>query len=163
MPGRAAEIAVAIAGAVLYGGGSMAEAREVMDQVLEERDPEAAAKFLASDVVAVTPDVGQIEGRERFVDHWRQLMDAFPDIQYESRHKYESGNTAIDLGRYVGTNTGPLPLPSGESIPATGKIVKLRSCAIATVEGGLITHYEIYFDQMEMLGQLGLLPDQPDQ
>ena len=33
MPGRAAEIAVAIAGAVPYGGGSMAEAREVMDQV----------------------------------------------------------------------------------------------------------------------------------
>jgi ketosteroid isomerase-like protein len=174
MPGRAAEIAVAIAGAVTYGGGSMTEAREVMDQLLdrdnwlttvglEDRDLEAAAKLLASDVVAVTPGVGQIEGRERLVDHTRQFMDAFPDLQYESRHKYESGNAAIDLGRYVGTNTGPLPLPSGESIPATGKIVKLRSCAIATVEGGLITHYEIYFDQMEMLGQLGLLPDQPDQ
>ena len=174
MPGRAAEIAVAIAGAVTYGGGSMTEAREVMDQLLdrdnwlttvglEDRDLEAAAKLLASDVVAVTPGVGQIEGRERLVDHTRQFMDAFPDLQYESRHKYESGNAAIDVGRYVGTNTGPLRLPSGESIPATGKIVKLRICAIATVEGGLITHYEIYFDQMEMLGQLGLLPDQPDQ
>ena len=152
----------------------MTEAREVMDQLLdrdnwlttvglEDRDLEAAAKLLASDVVAVTPGVGQIEGRERLVDHTRQFMDAFPDIQYESRHKYESGNAAIDLGRYVGTNTGPLRLPSGESIPATGKIVKLRICAIATVEGGLITHYEFYFDQMEMLGQLGLLPDQPDQ
>ena len=68
----------------------MAEARDVMDQltkvVLEARDLEGAAKFLASDVVAVTPGVGQIEGREQLVDYMRQFFDAFPDVQYQSLH-----------------------------------------------------------------------------
>lgn len=140
----------------------MAEAREVMDQltkvVLEARDLEGVAKFLASDVVAVTPGVGQIEGREQLVDYIRQGWDAFPDGQYQSLHKYESGNTAIDVGRYVGTNTGPLTMPTGESIPATGKTADWRTCALATVEDGLITQYEFYFDQLDLMQKLGLVP-----
>ena len=140
----------------------MAEAREVMDQVtkvvLEARDLEGAAKFLASDVVAVLPGVGQIEGREQLVDYIRQGWDAFPDGQYQSLHKYESGNTAIDVGRYVGTNTGPLTMPTGESIPATGKTADWRACALATVEDGLITQYEFYFDQLDLMQKLGLVP-----
>jgi hypothetical protein len=35
----------------------------------------------------------------------------------------------------------------------------VRSCDIARVEGGLITTHHFYFDQMEFLGQLGLLPE----
>ena len=78
----------------------MAEAREVMDQITTVGlELEAAAEFLASDVVAVTPDVGQIEGRERCVDHWRQFLDAFPDRQFESRHKdHPAGNMHAYIG-----------------------------------------------------------------
>jgi len=144
----------------------MAEARDVMDQLtkvgLEARDLDGAAQLLATDVVAVTPDLGQLQGREQLTDYMRVFFDAFPDVEYQSMHKYESGNAAIDVGYYIGTNTGPVALPSGDSIPATGKTLKLRTCEIATVEGGLITHYEFYFDQMEMLGQLGLLPDEAE-
>ena len=68
---------------------------------------------------------------------------------------------AIDEGFLAGTNTGPPPLPSGESLPPTGKSIRVRSCDIAHVEGGLITTHHFYFDQMEFLGQLGLLPESP--
>jgi hypothetical protein len=37
----------------------------------------------------------------------------------------------------------------------------VRGCDVATVEGGLITSHRIYFDQMEFLGQLGLVPEMP--
>jgi hypothetical protein len=37
----------------------------------------------------------------------------------------------------------------------------MRSCDVAEVEGGLITSHRFYFDQMDFLGQLGLLPDMP--
>jgi len=30
---------------------------------------------------------------------------------------------------------------------------------VATVEDGAVTSHRFYFDQMEFLGQLGLLPD----
>jgi hypothetical protein len=43
--------------------------------------------------------------------------------------------------------------------PPTGKQIRMRSCDIAHVERGLITTHHFYFDQMEFLGQLGLLPE----
>ena len=141
----------------------MAEARDLMDQLtkvaLEARDLDGAARFFADDVIAMTPDLGQIQGRERLTTYMRQFLEAFPDVGYESVHAFESGNAAIDIGYYIGTNTGPLVLPSGESVPATGRTLRLRSCEVGIVEAGLITQYEFYFDQLEMIGQLGLLPD----
>jgi ketosteroid isomerase-like protein len=57
--------------------------------------------------------------------------------------------------------TAPLPTPTGEAIPATGKPVRVRACDIVTVQNGVITSLRFYFDQMEVLGQLGLLPETP--
>jgi ketosteroid isomerase-like protein len=57
----------------------------------------------------------------------------------------------------VGTNTGPLRMPSGEAHQPTGKQVRIRSCDIAKVEGGEITSHHFYFDQVEFLAQLGLM------
>jgi predicted ester cyclase len=88
-------------------------------------------------------------------------VDAFPDNSYESAYKHESGDTAIDEGYFVGTNTAPLSLPTGESAPATGKAVRVRICDIATVQNGVITNHRFYFDQVDLLGQLGLLPETP--
>ncbi|MEV5740479.1 hypothetical protein AB0L30_10545 [Microbispora rosea] len=34
----------------------------------------------------------------------------------------------------------------------------LRSCEIVTVQMGLVVSYQVYFDQLELLAQLGLYP-----
>ena len=143
---------------------TMGEAREVMNRItaaLDAQDLEAAAECYATDAVAETPDQGQIRGREAIAEYLRQLTDAFPDVRYEPQHGHESGNVAIDEGYVVGTHTAPLSLPSGESVPATGKGIRVRSCDIISVEDGLVTSHRFYFDQMEFLGQLGLLPEMP--
>lgn len=141
----------------------MGQAREVMDRLTEALtstpDLKAIAELYAADAVAVTPDGGEIHGRDNIVDYWRQMTDAVTDASYESVYAVEVGDTAIDEGFYSGTNTGPLPLPSGETLPATGKSVRIRGCDIATVEDGRIVSYRLYFDQMDFLGQLGLLPE----
>jgi ketosteroid isomerase-like protein len=143
---------------------TMGEARKVMNRItaaLDAQDFEAAAECYATDAVAETPDQGQIRGREAIAEYFRQLTDAFPDVRYEPQHGHESANVAIDEGYVVGTHTGPLPLPSGESVPATRKQIRVRSCDIISVEDGLVTSHRFYFDQMEFLGQLGLLPEMP--
>jgi steroid delta-isomerase-like uncharacterized protein len=141
----------------------MGEAREVMDRLtaaaFEARDFSAAAECYADGAVAVTPDQGEITGREAIADYLRELADPFPDLRYEYEAKHESGSVAIDEWYTTGTNSAPLPMPTGETIPATGKQIRVRGCDIATVEGGRITSHRIYFDQMEFLRQLGLLPD----
>ncbi|HKO83567.1 MAG TPA: ester cyclase [Actinomycetota bacterium] len=85
----------------------------------------------------------------------------FPDNSCEPAYKHESGDTAIDEGYFVGTNTAPLSLPTGESAPATGKAVRVRICDIATVQNGVITNHRFYFDQVDLFCQLGLLPETP--
>jgi ketosteroid isomerase-like protein len=142
----------------------MGEARQVMDAVTEavfQKDLEAAANLYAPDAVMATPDQGELRGPEQIIGYLKQFNDAFPDNRYEPAYAHESGDTAIDEGYFVGTNTAPLPLPTGEELPATGKQVRVRACDIATVQNGVITSHRFYFDQMDFLGQLGLLPETP--
>jgi ketosteroid isomerase-like protein len=108
----------------------MGEAREVMDRLtaaaFESKDFKAAAECYADGAVAVTPDQGEITGREAIAEYLRELADPFPDLRYEYEAKHESGNVAVDEWYTTGTNSAPLPMPTGETIPATGKQIRLR-------------------------------------
>ena len=134
---------------------------DAMTDATLQKNLEAVANLYAADAVVVTPDQGELGGREQIVQYLKEINDAFPDNSYEPAYKHESGDTAIDEGYFVGTNTAPLSLPTGESVPATGKAVRLRVCDIATVQNGVIINHRLYFDQMDLLGQLGLLPEGP--
>lgn len=130
-----------------------------MDRVTESLfsgGPEQARQCYADGAIAVTPDAGELRGPDAITGWMRQFTEALPDARWESLHKHEAGDTAIDEGYVVGTNTGPLSTPTGETLPATGKGVRVRGCDIATVENGRITSHRFYYDQMEFLGQLGL-------
>jgi ketosteroid isomerase-like protein len=141
----------------------MGEAREAADRmtaaVTTARDLKALAACYSEDAVAVTPDQGELRGRDAITDYFRQFLDSFTDTKFESTAKYESGNTAIDEGYFIGTNTGPLQGPGGESTPPTGKQIRVRECDVVVAADRLIREHRFYFDQMEFLGQLGLLPE----
>ena len=139
----------------------MGEAREVLDRMTAatmSNDTAALAACYAEGAVATAPGEDEIAGPEAISKFLSQMGQAFPDSAYEYLDKHEAGNVAIDEGYFTGTNTGPLVLPSGESAPPTGRELRLRVCDVARVEGGLIRSHHFYWDQMEFLGQLGLLP-----
>lgn len=140
----------------------MGEAREVMDRLtdaLNSHDTEAGVALYADDAT-ITDPFGTTTGTDQIREYWQTFFDAFPDMSGESTRKYESSSTAIDEWSMSGTHTGPLRTPDGQEIPATGKRVTMRGSDFAQVEGGLIVQHRVYFDQMEMLGQLGLLPEE---
>ncbi len=140
----------------------MGEAREVMDRItaaMVANDVEAMRALYAPDAVAATPDEGRLQGADAIADWLAKFAEAFPDADFELTNGFEAGDTAIDEGYLTGTNSGPLPLPDGQTMPATGKRVRIRSCDLATVRGGLVTDHRFYYDQMELLGQLGLAPE----
>ncbi|MFH5823573.1 ester cyclase [Georgenia sp. AZ-5] len=139
----------------------MGQAREVMDRMTQaalREDEDAVAACYAEDAVLVTPDQGEVRGRRAIAEYLRSLAGPLSDADYEYLAKHEAGDVAIDEGYITGTHTGPLPLPGGETAEPTGRSVRVRECDVATVEGGVITTHRMYFDQLEMLGQLGLLP-----
>ena len=122
------------------------------------RDLAKLAGLYRPDVVLVNPDAGELKGREQAIERDRVFMEAFPNAEMEIAASYESGDTAILEWVFVGTNTGPLPLPSGETFPATGKGVSVRGADVARVQDGALLSVHSYYDQVELMTQLGLMP-----
>ena len=122
------------------------------------RDLAKLAGFYRPDVVLVNPDAGELKGREQAIERDRVFMEAFPNAEMEIAASYESGDTAVLEWVFVGTNTGPLPLPSGETFPATGKGVSVRGADVARVQDGALLSVHSYYDQVELMTQLGLMP-----
>lgn len=138
----------------------MGQARDVMDRLttaMAEKDKETLGRCYATDAVVHTPDQGELHGRDAITGYFFELWDAMPDVRYEHLHKYDAGDVAIDEGTVAGTNTGPLVMPSGETLQPTGQQVRIRTCDVARVEEGEITSHHMYFDQVEFLAQLGLM------
>jgi ketosteroid isomerase-like protein len=137
----------------------MGEARDAMDRITAAAatgDPAEVGRCYAEDAVLITPDEGEIRGRDAIAVYLLQLGEAFPDGGYENLNKLEDGSTAVDEGFLTGTHTGPLRLQSGESIPPTGKTIRVRSCDIAEVANGVITRHSLYFNPADFAEQLGL-------
>jgi predicted ester cyclase len=68
------------------------------------------------------------------------------------------GEYVVEQARYVGTHTGPLRNPDGVEIPATGKQFDFSFVGIFHVQDDKIRSIRIYYDQLELLMQLGLMP-----
>jgi len=140
----------------------MGQARDVVDQLMASvsttKDLKTIVDLYAEDAVIVSPDKGEIAGREQIAGYIQSWLDSFPDFRVETQHKYEVGNVAIDECYAYGTNTAASTLLSGDRVEATGKRLSLRTCDVITVDNGLITRHHIYYDQAAVNSQLSDSP-----
>ena len=60
-------------------------------------------------------------------------------------------------GRFIGTHSGVMRTPAGD-VAATGRHVDFRWMSSYEVRGDEPASEHLYFDQAELLGQLGLMP-----
>jgi ketosteroid isomerase-like protein len=138
----------------------MGEAREITDRLLDAYiagDRDALVRLYATDAVAETPDAPRIEGGTAIADYLMAIRRAFPDAGRESTTRHESGDTAIDEGFFIGTHTEALITGEGLEVPPTGRSVRLRECNIVTVRDGMAVSHRQYFDQLDLMSQLGLV------
>jgi predicted ester cyclase len=84
-------------------------------------------------------------------------LNAFPDGKMTVRTELMSGPWVVQEIVMEGTHTAPLESPNGP-IPATYKKVKGYGVQILKVEDGKIAEARIYFDQLDQMSQLGLIP-----
>jgi ketosteroid isomerase-like protein len=138
----------------------MGQARELIDrmtQAVVAGDLDTLRETYAPDVVVTTPDAGTLNGIDACIEWNRSFIDAFSDRDFHSERALETQECAIDQGEFIGTHTKPLQLPDGQSVQPTGKQVRLRAVDIATVTNGKIVRHDFYFDQLDMMSQLGLM------
>src|SRR4051794_32786763 len=87
----------------------------------------------------------------------RAFKTGLPDSRMAVDHVVETGDEVVVLGHFRGTHTGDLQSPNG-TLPASGNELNLRFIDYFRVSDGKIVDHQTVFDQMEMLAQLGALP-----
>ena len=85
---------------------------------------------------------------------WKRAM---PDTEGTVTNAIDGGDTVVLEVTWTGTLTGPWATPTGEVEP-TGKYQTTRGCMVLTFEGKRISRVRQYFDTMDLMQQLGLLP-----
>lgn len=141
---------------VREGGTNSLTEREA--QTWNAHDHDAWQALLDQQAFAVQAPGGMsLAGREAIDTFWNTWHDAFPDNHLNTVGIYGDERGGVLEGRFTGTHTGPLRVPTGE-IPATGRSVDVRFCEVHRVDGGKIVDSHLYFDQLDMLTQLGQVP-----
>jgi ketosteroid isomerase-like protein len=102
----------------------------------------------------------EIHGKEELRGWLQPFWQGFSSYRHDLDRVVENGNTVWAEGTWSGVNDGPLVTPDGEA-PPTGRSVSFRFGMSVTgdLEAGLATSVNVYFDQLEFLTQLGLIPE----
>ena len=127
-------------------------------QLYNAGDVEGLVNLYTEDATLVTP-WGTFEGRAAIHEAWRRDKAAFPDGTLTLDVLVEQGDTLADEWTIVGTHTGPLVMPDGTELPPTGKRIKIKGMDLVQHRDGKIAVYHMYYDNMAVAGQLGLLPE----
>jgi steroid delta-isomerase-like uncharacterized protein len=98
---------------------------------------------------------GRLTGKEAAETMWSTWQQAFPDNRIETVAIHADDRGGVHEFRAIGTHSGTLRGPAGE-IPATGRSARVNMCGVYEFDDGKIVSFHLYFDQAELLSQLGL-------
>ncbi len=99
-------------------------------------------------------DVVGIDSARAF---YSNFLTGFSNIKFKIVDVFGQGEKLVKHWNFKGTHTGDF-----FGIPATGKAVDLDGSTIVLMKDGKITEEQDFFDNMDFMTQLGLLPA-PDQ
>ena len=134
--------------------------RELLERYVElynAGDLDAVMELYAEDAVQTMPE-GTFAGRNATRERLARDLEACPDATYTVGSFVEQGDSFADESAFVGTHTGPFPLPDGTQLPPTGKRVEIKGMELVQVRDGRIVIDNLYDVNLAVLAQLGLLP-----
>ena len=112
----------------------------------------------AEDVMFEAPGDVRTEGADATTAYAMGWQNAFPDSTMTVLNEFASGDWVVQQITFEGTHTETLSGPEGD-IPATGKHLAGRGVQVIRIRDGKIAEEHLYYDQMQVLGQLGLIPE----
>lgn len=140
----------------------MSDARTVLEKAIKcwnDADREGWAALYTDDVVYEGPGGSHISGladlKEKYFD---ALLTAAPDRSSRDVILIAEGDHVVEQARYTGTHTGTWRNPDGAEVPATGKSLDFPFVGVFQVDNDKISAIRIFFDQIEVFTQLGLMP-----
>jgi steroid delta-isomerase-like uncharacterized protein len=118
-------------------------------------NPDLLDEVYASDVVWHEPDqeIQGLEEARQFIDMYKT---AFPDLKATVEDVIAEGDKVVTRVTIRGTHQGEVE----EFGPPTGRQIELKGITISRIEGGKIVEDWDSYDNLSLLQQLGLVPEQ---
>lgn len=138
----------------------MARTKEAADRHIAAFNAKNADDFVGNespDIEFVLPGAITLRGRDQVRGYIQIFWSAFPDGRVTAGAQIVTDDACVTESVFNGTHTGTLSTPDGD-IPPTGKRVSLRQVAVQRIEDGKVASEHLYFDQLELMAQLGLAP-----
>ena len=133
------------------------EAFERGTDTFNAHDLAGFADVLADDVAFVAPGGVRGEGKAACAAFYGGWFGAFPDAHVEVGGLHIAGDVAVEEGTFTGTHDGVLHTPQGDVAP-TGRAVRLDYLQVLRFRDGRHVSFNLMFDRLLMLEQLGLVP-----
>ena len=139
----------------------MADVRGVAEEFVEafnRRDEGRIRELNSEDAVLEAPGDVRLEGREPATQYGLAWLRAFPDARITVRNQLQTGDWVVQKFTVEGTHGGTFVTPAGD-VPATNRQMRGRGVQMLRVEGEAVAETRLYFDQVQVLTQLGLMPE----
>jgi steroid delta-isomerase-like uncharacterized protein len=140
----------------------VSEAKQILEQAIERwnaGDRDGWAALYTDDVVYEAPGGARISGlADLKAQYFDALLTAAPDRDSRDIELVAEGDRVVEEARYTGTHTGVWRSPNGAEVPATGKKLDFPFVGVFRVTDWKISSIHLYYDQVEVLTQLGLMP-----
>jgi predicted ester cyclase len=120
-------------------------------------DLDGFAAVLADDVTFEAPGGIRGEGKAACVAFFGGWFGAFPDARVEVHDLHVVDDVAVEQGTFSGTHDGVLR-DANADIPPTGRLVKVDYLQVLRIHNGKHVSFNLMFDRLQMLEQLGLVP-----
>jgi ketosteroid isomerase-like protein len=126
-------------------------------ETFNAHDIDGFTSVLADDVVFQAPGGISGEGQTACAGFFAGWFGAFPDAHVEVHALHLAGDVAVEEGTFTGTHQGVLHSPAGD-IPPTGQPVAVPYVQVLRFRDGKHASFNLMFDRLLMLEQLGLIP-----
>jgi ketosteroid isomerase-like protein len=133
------------------------EAFEKGTATFNAHDIDGFKEVLADNVVFAAPGGLNGEGKEACAAFFGSWFAAFPDARVDVQAVHFVDDVAVEEGTFSGTQNGVLRGPAGD-IPPTGRPVELDYIQVLRLRDGKHISFNLMFDRLTMLEQLGLVP-----
>ncbi|MFD1931148.1 ester cyclase [Nonomuraea mangrovi] len=132
----------------------MGSASTVVQEMLDafgKRDFSRLRELCHPEYTSITGDGAERRGADVAVELAEMFTNAFPDLSFDVRGRYEQGGVVVTELTFRGTH-----LADFRDIPATGRKIEVCSCNVVEVRDGKIYRERDYYDMLTVLHQLGV-------
>jgi steroid delta-isomerase-like uncharacterized protein len=124
-------------------------------ELVNRRDPDAIGELFGEETVSHQPD-RDLRGLDEAKAYLTTFLTAFPDLTMTVDDVVAEGDRAVTRWTLRGTHDGE----TEEFGPPTGRRVELEGLSLHRAEGGRIVEEWERYDNLTVLQQLGLLPEE---